>query len=179
MPGHLHPQGTALVKAVQPEGVTLAWNAWQDPPPPPPVTLLLAMPRPKVLRRLWRQLAELGVSRIVLTVTETVPAGYSTSTALRPHAAILDVLQARTARPPWIPSRSSPTLSLLSSFPNALHRLSGSPARVRSACTCMPLGPSPAGPARPPPHSTPGVGYQRRAGLMPICQVRLPTSSSL
>lgn len=97
-------QGTALVKEVAPGAVTLAWNAWEDPPPPPPVTLLLAMPRPKALRRLWRQLAELGVSRIVLTVTETVPAGYSTSAALRPHNAILDILQARPAslgHGPW------------------------------------------------------------------------------
>eukprot|EP00892_Ulva_mutabilis_P001896 jgi/Ulvmu1/11707/UM008_0118.1 len=86
-------KGTALVKAVEPATVTLAWNAWEDPSPPPPVTLLLAMPRPKALKRLWKQLAELGISRVVLTITETVPSGYATSASLRPHNTMLDILQ--------------------------------------------------------------------------------------
>jgi len=34
---------------------------------PPAVDLLLALPRPKVLRRLWAQLAALGVGRMLLT----------------------------------------------------------------------------------------------------------------
>ena len=38
-----------------------------EPPPVPGVDLLLAVPRPKVLRRLWAQLAALGVGRIILT----------------------------------------------------------------------------------------------------------------
>ena len=58
-------QGSALVKSVGHEGVELAWNTWQDPAPPPPITLLLAMPRPKVLKRLWRRIPELGVRHIV------------------------------------------------------------------------------------------------------------------
>ena len=95
-----YAQGTALVKSAEHAAVTLAWNAWEDPPPPPPVTLLLAMPRPKALRRLWKQLAELGVSRIVLTITDTVPSGYATSAALRPHTAIADILQVCYPPPP-------------------------------------------------------------------------------
>lgn len=86
-------QGTALVKAVSEDGVSLAWNTWQDPSPPAPVALVLAMPRPRVLRRLWRQVAELGVSRVVLTLADTVPPGYSTSEALRPHVVLREVLQ--------------------------------------------------------------------------------------
>jgi hypothetical protein len=60
-------QGSALVKEVSEEGVTLLWNTWQDPGPPPPIALLLAMPRPKVLRRLWRVIPELGVKQVVST----------------------------------------------------------------------------------------------------------------
>ena len=38
----------------------------------PRVDLLLALPRPKVMRRLWAQLAALGVGRIMLTNAERV-----------------------------------------------------------------------------------------------------------
>lgn len=86
-------QGSALVKSVSGEGVRLAWNTWQDPPPLAPVALVLAMPRPRALKRLWRQLAELGISRVVLTITDTVPDGYSCSEALRPHIVMREVLQ--------------------------------------------------------------------------------------
>ena len=58
-------QGTALVKSAGREGVALAWNSWQEPAPPAPVTLILAMPRPKVLKRLYRHIPELGVKQIV------------------------------------------------------------------------------------------------------------------
>jgi RsmE family RNA methyltransferase len=40
------------------------------------VDLLLALPRPKVMRRLWAQLAALGVGRIILTNAERVERNY-------------------------------------------------------------------------------------------------------
>ena len=45
-------------------------------PAPPAVDLLLALPRPKVLRRLWAQFAALGVGRIVLTNAARVERHY-------------------------------------------------------------------------------------------------------
>lgn len=45
-------------------------------PDRPPVDLLLAVPRPKVLRRLWAQLAALGVGRIMLTNASRVERHY-------------------------------------------------------------------------------------------------------
>jgi RsmE family RNA methyltransferase len=42
----------------------------------PEVDLLLALPRPKVLRRLWAQLAAIGVGRIVLTNASRVERHY-------------------------------------------------------------------------------------------------------
>jgi 16S rRNA (uracil1498-N3)-methyltransferase len=44
--------------------------------PRPRVDLLLALPRPKVLRRLWAQLAALGVGHIMLTNAERVERNY-------------------------------------------------------------------------------------------------------
>lgn len=45
-------------------------------PPRPRVDLLLAVPRPKVMRRLWAQLAALGVGQIILTNAERVERPY-------------------------------------------------------------------------------------------------------
>lgn len=45
-------------------------------PPRPMVDLLLALPRPKVMRRLWAQLAALGVGRIILTNAARVERNY-------------------------------------------------------------------------------------------------------
>jgi RsmE family RNA methyltransferase len=47
-----------------------------DVPPRPAVDLLLALPRPKVLRRLWAQLAAIGVGRIILTNAFRVERNY-------------------------------------------------------------------------------------------------------
>jgi 16S rRNA (uracil1498-N3)-methyltransferase len=55
----------------------------------PAVDLLLALPRPKVLRRLWAQLAAIGVGRIVLTNAARVERHYFDT----------HVLEASTYRP--------------------------------------------------------------------------------
>ena len=47
-----------------------------ETPSRPPVDLLLALPRPKVLRRLWAQIAALGVGRIILTNAARVERNY-------------------------------------------------------------------------------------------------------
>src|SRR4029078_8721247 len=47
-----------------------------DAPARPRVDLLLAMPRPKVMKRLWAQLAALGVGQIILTNAERVERNY-------------------------------------------------------------------------------------------------------
>ena len=45
-------------------------------PSRPRVDLLLALPRPKVMRRLWAQIAALGVGQIILTNAERVERNY-------------------------------------------------------------------------------------------------------
>jgi len=70
------PYGNATVSAVDDDAVTLSVVFEATTPARPPVDLLLALPRPKVMRRLWAQLAALGVGRIVLTNAERVERHY-------------------------------------------------------------------------------------------------------
>lgn len=65
-------------------------------PPRPSVDLLLALPRPKVMKRLWAQLAALGVGRIILTNAEKVERFYFDSHVLEPDfytACLIEGLQ--------------------------------------------------------------------------------------
>lgn len=58
-----------------------------DPPPPPShVTVLLALPRPKAVRRLLQGLAAFGVKRIILINTARVDKSYWLSPMLTPDA---------------------------------------------------------------------------------------------
>ena len=51
----------------------------------PRVDVLLALPRPKVMRRLWAQLAALGVGRIILSNAERVERPYFDTHVLTPE----------------------------------------------------------------------------------------------
>jgi RsmE family RNA methyltransferase len=58
----------------------------QQPPAPLPLTLILALPRPKVLRRVLQGLAACGVKRIVLLNSWRVDKSYWQSPVLDPRA---------------------------------------------------------------------------------------------
>lgn len=70
------PFGLGTIVAVENHAVRLHCTFESAVPPRPAVDLLLALPRPKVLRRLWAQLAALGVGRIMLTNAERVERNY-------------------------------------------------------------------------------------------------------
>jgi RsmE family RNA methyltransferase len=70
------PLGTGTLTGVNEARVSLTCAFEQAVPPVPHLDLLLALPRPKVLRRLWAQLAALGVHRIMLTNAERVERNY-------------------------------------------------------------------------------------------------------
>jgi RsmE family RNA methyltransferase len=80
-----------------------------DPPPRAGVSLVLAIPRPKALRRVIPAVASLGVDRVVLVNAARVEKSYFDSSIL--DAATLDALidlgleQARDTRPPLIEIR--------------------------------------------------------------------------
>lgn len=75
--------GVGEVTAVDEASLTLAC-ALDTPVPRPSVDLLLALPRPKVLRRLWAQLAALGVGRVIVTNAERVERNYFDTHLLEP-----------------------------------------------------------------------------------------------
>jgi RsmE family RNA methyltransferase len=70
------PFGTGIVTSIAEDTVTLHCTLEETTPPRPPVDVLLALPRPKVMRRLWAQLAALGVGQIIVTKAERVERNY-------------------------------------------------------------------------------------------------------
>lgn len=58
---------------------------WGEVPPPPTRELILAVPRPKVLRRLWAQLSALGVRHIHLVNAAKVERFYFDSHVIAPE----------------------------------------------------------------------------------------------
>lgn len=78
------PRGSGTVRRLSDTTVELDCAFDRDLPPRPRVDLLLALPRPKVLRRLWAQLAALGVGQIILTNAERVERNYFDTNILTP-----------------------------------------------------------------------------------------------
>ncbi len=78
--------GTAEVLSATPEEVRLRPALDVEPPPRSPVSLLLAVPRPKILRKVLQAAASMGVRRVVLLRTWRVERGYLDSPLLEPAA---------------------------------------------------------------------------------------------
>jgi len=97
--------GTGIVTTMTDRTVSLQCVFEVELPPRPRVDLLLALPRPKVLRRLWAQLAALGVGQVILTNAERVERNYFdthvvTEACFRPL--LIEGLQ--QARDTWLPT---------------------------------------------------------------------------
>jgi RsmE family RNA methyltransferase len=76
--------GKGTVLAVDKQRVCSQCVFDKEIPPKPRIDLLLAMPRPKVIKRLWAQLAALGVGRIVVVNADKVERFYFDSHVLDP-----------------------------------------------------------------------------------------------
>lgn len=100
------PLGEATVTGLDGDVVALDCQFTGDAPARAPIDLVLAVPRPKVLRRLWAQLAAMGVHRIVLTNAERVERPYFDTHFLDPSVVrplLLEGLQqARDTRLPLV-----------------------------------------------------------------------------
>lgn len=100
------PLGTGTVLSLNDDHARLTCAFNTTTPSLPPVDLLLALPRPKVLKRLWAQLAALGVGRIVLTNAARVERNYFDTTVLDPAVyrplLIEGLQQARDTRVPTV-----------------------------------------------------------------------------
>jgi 16S rRNA (uracil1498-N3)-methyltransferase len=101
------PRGVGTVERVSDGCVELQCRFDACAPRPPRVDLLLALPRPKVMRRLWAQLAALGVGRIILTNAERVERHYFDTHVLEPTSyrpLLIEGLQ--QAQDTWLPNVS-------------------------------------------------------------------------
>jgi 16S rRNA (uracil1498-N3)-methyltransferase len=129
------PHGVGTVRSIADGTVELRCTFDAMVPPRPRVDLLLALPRPKVMRRLWAQIAALGVGQIILTNAERVERNYFDTHVLRPDCyeplLIEGLQQARDTRLPRVSiHRQFKVLiedDLNGLFPNGL-RLVASPA---------------------------------------------------
>jgi RsmE family RNA methyltransferase len=100
------PLGTGTIESAGDGRVTMRCVFEAEAPPRPRVDVLLALPRPKVMRRLWAQLAALGVGRIILTNASRVERDYF-DTHIIAEATYLPLLieglqQARDTRMPQV-----------------------------------------------------------------------------
>ncbi|MBI5547495.1 MAG: 16S rRNA (uracil(1498)-N(3))-methyltransferase [Deltaproteobacteria bacterium] len=80
-------QGVGLGKVVASAAAEVVLEVRLDEPPPPAsgIELLLAMPRPKILRRVLQATASLGIKRIVLVNSYRVEKSYFDSPLLAPE----------------------------------------------------------------------------------------------
>jgi len=76
--------GTARVLETAPDYVEMAVRLDKVPPEPLPLTLVLALPRPKMLRRIFQTVASLGVKEIYLINTWRVEKSFWSSALLEP-----------------------------------------------------------------------------------------------
>ena len=100
------PVGTARVVTHEPQSTVLSVQLTDTPPAPLPATLLLALPRPKVVRRLLQGVAAFGVKRLVLINTARVDKSYWQSPYLSPESIheqlLLGLEQARDTQLPTV-----------------------------------------------------------------------------
>jgi 16S rRNA (uracil1498-N3)-methyltransferase len=78
--------GEAEILAATERELVLRATLDREPPPPSPISLLLALPRPKILRKVLQAAASMGVKRIVLAGSWRVERSYFASPLLAPDA---------------------------------------------------------------------------------------------
>jgi RsmE family RNA methyltransferase len=78
--------GSGIVRAAGASEVVLEVELDREPPPRAPLDLLVALPRPKILRRVLQCAASLGVGRLVLVGSFRVEKSYWGSPLLAPEA---------------------------------------------------------------------------------------------
>ena len=99
--------GEAEIIEHQAAATRIRLNLYRQPPAALPVTLLLALPRPRMLARSLEHLATLGVKKIILLQTARVEKSYWQSPELKPEKIyqhlILGLEQAKDTLLPEVP----------------------------------------------------------------------------
>ncbi|MEE4226591.1 16S rRNA (uracil(1498)-N(3))-methyltransferase [Pseudomonas viridiflava] len=98
--------GTAEVLRLEPREAELRVSLNSEPPAKLPLILLLALPRPKMLRRVFQTVATMGVPKVILLNSYRVEKSFWQTPFLEPHAIreqlILGLEQARDSVLPEI-----------------------------------------------------------------------------
>ena len=76
--------GTGIVTALMQDAVELTVVLEHQPPQPLPATVIMALPRPKVFKRVLQGITAMGVKRIILTNSWRVDKSYWQSPLLKP-----------------------------------------------------------------------------------------------
>ncbi len=101
--------GSGIVVSADEAAVEMEIRLYRRPPAPLPVTLVLALPRPKVLKRVLICASSMGVKKIVLINSFKVEKSYWQSPALQPDSIerqlILGLEQARDTVMPEVLTR--------------------------------------------------------------------------
>jgi 16S rRNA (uracil1498-N3)-methyltransferase len=77
--------GMGVIKKLTHESVTLVVKLDQQPPEKLPLTIILALPRPKMIRRIFRSISELGVQELIVINSYKVEKSFWKSPALEPE----------------------------------------------------------------------------------------------
>lgn len=97
--------GSARIESLSNQELVLEVNLDTPPPPKLPLLVILALPRPKMLRRILRSIGELGVEQLFIINSYRVEKSFWHSPMLQPaalKAALIDGLQ--QARDTGLPS---------------------------------------------------------------------------
>ena len=146
--------GTGRISALAKDAVELTILLQHEPPPPLPATVIMALPRPKVFRRVLQGLTAMGVKRIILLNSWRVDKSYWQSPILAPETLqeqlLLGLEQARDTLLPKvdIQQRFKPFVEdLLPSIANGTcalvadpHAVQACPANLHEAVT-LAIGP--------------------------------------
>ena len=88
--------GLGVIQTIDKQQVTLSCEFNEQPPEKLPLKIVLALPRPKMIRRIFRTVAELGVSELAIINSYKVEKSFWQSPALSEvnvHSYLLDGLQ--------------------------------------------------------------------------------------
>jgi RsmE family RNA methyltransferase len=98
--------GQGVVTAIDRDALELEFTLTEPPPPKLPLTLLLSLPRPKMLKRIFQTVAAMGVGRLVLMNSYRVEKSFWESPWLAPEAVreqlLLGLEQARDTKLPEV-----------------------------------------------------------------------------
>ena len=158
----------------------------RDPPPPAPVTLIAAVPRLKILRRVLQAVASMGVKKLVLLGSYRVEKSYFGSPFLEASAIraelVLGLEQGRDTILPDVSPGGSSSPSSRTSWTSPLSRASTPPrAPRRGARFSRRSRPRPSGPASLSDQRVAGRRTKRMrcgAGLHPVLARRACSEST-